>query len=613
MLKINKIFYHEGYTSKILHPHFVVSMSIEKFQDAKKILLEFDTIIQQLIPSYSPPPMKKITDAIIIERIAYTIEIFYDFLNYPLLEKVLIVQKENNMEYFIPILQSNINAASQLIRWLVSIMNGNRKDLSQIFAQLLHMCKTSLPQGVNAYRILRLAQENNIPWKMLDQQLFQLGWGSNSRFFKSTHTDQTSGISIALSQNKFFTKKLLQSVGLPVAISALVDTREKAIEVAKKIGYPVVIKPIDQDAGRGVSAGLLSETAMIKAYDKATKFSKNIMIEKHFEGNDHRLHIMNGECYYATQRIYPMITGDGKNTIKYLIQELNAWKKDALPSGIVGRKIIEEDEELFEILEEYNFKLETILGKDKVLKLRRIANVSTGGTSTMIEDLDIIHKDNIELAKRAVKTLRLDIAAVDFLIPDITKSWMDVGGVILEVNSMPQIGHDDKILYALKKLVKNDGRISSVVVVGDNDTKFNKYIVQKLNNKNFNIGISTKNHLYSNLEITSSIPVVSIYSGSLRLVCDPSIDAMLIYVEDPLMLAESLAIDKFDYLIFMNQPNKNMGNEYLEELSRRAGTVIIENGCTIDRMMFKELEKEVLSLGKQEIQDQIINLFLANS
>ena len=262
---------------------------------------------------------------------------------------MIVKQQKNDAQYFIPVLESNVNAASKLLQWVISIVNGNRKELENNFSQLSKLCKMSMPQGVNPYKILRLSYENNIPWRTLDRNTFQLGWGNRSRLFNSTTTDQTSEISMKLSQNKLLTKKLLKSVGLPVATSGVVKSQEEAVKVSQEIGYPVVVKPIDQDAGRGVSAGLISEKTMLKAYEKAAKFSKHIMIEKHFEGNDHRLHILHGECYFVTQRRAPTIIGDGKNTIKCLIQALNTSRINKPLSGntIITSKVtkgIEEDE-----------------------------------------------------------------------------------------------------------------------------------------------------------------------------------------------------------------------------------------------------------------------------
>lgn len=615
MLKIKKMTYHHGYTSLMSHPYLLISVSTAELEGSKKLVQEFDTILNKLIPAYSTQFLDVANNAAIFNRIAYAIELFYESIGYPLLSKIIVKQQKNNAQYFIPVLESNINAASKLLQWIISIVNGNRKELGKNFSQLSKLCKMSMPQGVNPYKILRVSYENNIPWRTLDRDIFQLGWGSRSRLFNSTITDQTSRISMKFAQNKLFTKKLLQSVGLPVATSGVVKSQEEAVKVSQKIGYPVVVKPIDQDAGRGVSAGLISEKIMLKAYEKAAKFSKRIMIEKHFEGNDHRLHILHGECYYATQRRAPTIIGDGKNTIKCFIQELNTSRINKQLSGnsIITSTVtkgIEEDEELFEILEERKLQLDSVLKNGEVLKLRRIANVSTGGTSTIIEDLSIIHKDNIELAKRAVETLRLDIAAVDFLIPDITKSWMEVGAIIVEVNSMPQIGHNDKLLYALKKLVQNDGRIPTVVVVGDNDIKFNQNVIKKINQKQFNIGITTKQALYKNSEITSNLGVSNAYQGSLRLISDPSIDAIIVYIEDLSMFSRGLAIDKFDSLVLLNSHQQmQKEDQYIKELSDMAHQIIVEKNLQIDHALLNTSEKELLMLGKDEIEDYVVQLF----
>ena len=59
----------------------------------------------------------------------------------------------------------------------------------------------------------------------------------------------------------------------------------------------------------------------------------------------------------------------------------------------------------------------------------------TGGTARDMTDL--VHPDNAEMAVRAIKAIGLDVGGVDFLTPDITQSYKDIGGAICEVNAAP--------------------------------------------------------------------------------------------------------------------------------------------------------------------------------
>jgi cyanophycin synthetase len=78
---------------------------------------------------------------------------------------------------------------------------------------------------------------------------------------------------------------------------------------------------------------------------------------------------------------------------------------------------------------------ETVLPKGEIFYLRSTANLSTGGTA--IDMTDVCHPDNKDMAERTIKAVGLDVGGVDFLTPDITKSYKDIGGAIVEVNAAP--------------------------------------------------------------------------------------------------------------------------------------------------------------------------------
>ena len=615
MIKITNMSYHPGYSHYINQPFFFFSISGYSPHNLKNEILEFDTVMNQFLPAYSSSSIQRFTFESINHRVAILIDLFYKEMNYPMLSNIILQFHNNIAHYYVPILGSELKVIKQFIIWIINILNGNHRELQNNFLKLSRAFKLIMPRGQNPYRILQLSHENNIPWKVLDGNIFQLGWGRKSRLMDSTTTDQTSLISMKLARDKTLTKKLLASVGLPIARSFIIYSRDEAIKMAKELGYPVVIKPANKDGGQGVSAGLSAEKYVLNAYEKARKISSEVMIEKHFEGNDHRLHILNGRLYYAAHRVAPTIAGNGKDTIRFLIQKLNESRKKPVDYGTtISTKLITHDEELEEILEEQNYHLNSILESGKKIKLRRIANVSTGGTSTRIEDLSIIHKDNVELAIKAVNTLRLDIAAVDLLIPDITKSWREVGAIITEVNAKPQVGNNDVLCNAMKMLLKEDGRIPTVLVIGDNNIQFNKNIVKKTKKEDFNIGITTNEKVYKNNRVIADNLTLNAYRSGTMIVNDPSIDAMIMYIENYSMLSEGLAIDKFDILVLLDNTQKIQS--YFKEvayLSRMTSNIFVDKNIKIDKKLLINLNEEVKLLDSDEIENNIVELFTEES
>ena len=88
-----------------------------------------------------------------------------------------------------------------------------------------------------------------------------------------------------------------------------------------------------------------------------------------------------------------------------------------------------------EHLDEAGYTKQTVLEKDEILYLRSTANLSTGGTA--IDLTDVVHPDNRAMAVRAISAVGLDVGGVDFLTDDISQSYKDIGGAIVEVNAAP--------------------------------------------------------------------------------------------------------------------------------------------------------------------------------
>jgi cyanophycin synthetase len=592
------------------HPHLIVSISLNNFQISEPTLEQLEKAFKDVISTYTSEPYQTLTTKIVTQTIVSMIESFYISIQYPLLKKIIIKIEDNTLRLYIPTLENNIKVSKLALQWIVNILNGNINNLRKTYKELVKLYVSSQPKGVIPYRTLRLCHKNDIPCRIIENDIFQLGWGSKSRLFRSSATDKTPSISRVFTSNKLLTKKLLRSVGLPSALGRLVKSAEDAIALSAQIGYPVVVKPIDQNGGNGVFAGLNSKESMLKAYAKAKKFSPNIMIEKHFEGEDYRMYVLDGELFHAGHRAPATVTGNGKSTVKELITNLNLTlfkeNNDLLLKNTHMRfKVLEEDEELFEILKQANLTLDTILDKGKELRLRKITNILSGGTMTPI-DLSTIHKDNIELVTKAVEILRLDLAGVDLLIPDISKSWLDVGACFTELNASPGMSAD--ILdIVLKKSVEHNGRIPTVVIVGNNDIEFNQNIIKTVKKDKYNIGISSKDELYKNNKMTSNLKVSNAFESSLRLVNDPSIDAMIVYIEKPSMFfASGLAVDKFDILVLLNSDeNTPMNQNYFESLCSMADQVIIEKNFKIEEKLVSKVKHTSKVLDKKNIVNHV--------
>jgi cyanophycin synthetase len=144
------------------------------------------------------------------------------------------------------------------------------------------------------------------------------------------------------------------------------------------------------------------------------------------------------------------------------------------------RKVIV-DEPMLGVLKQQGVSLETCLEEGRTIILSFVANVSTGGVPVAITQG--IHPDNVSLAINAANALRLDLAGVDLILPDISKSWLKTGGVICEVNAQPQLGIiTQQHVYGqlLKRWIKRDGRIPVTCLIGGEDSKFYHKLMAEL-------------------------------------------------------------------------------------------------------------------------------------
>jgi len=289
--------------------------------------------------------------------------------------------------------------------------------------------------GPSTASLVRAAEERNIPWLRLNRySLVQFGHGRYQQRIQATTTSRTSNIAVELASDKEETNEILRDLGLPVPKQLLVRTSPDAVRAAERIGYPVVLKPLAGNHGRGVAINLRTPEEVEVGFEKASEHGSTIVVESYIEGYDHRLLVINGELVAAAKRVPGHVVGDGKHTIEELVNVVNEDPR----RGVGHEKVLtrlEFDHQAERLLEKLGYDRTTVPPKDEVVYLRSTANLSTGGTA--IDVTDIIHPDNREMAIRAIKAIDLDIGGVDFLTKDITESYRDAGGGICEVNAGP--------------------------------------------------------------------------------------------------------------------------------------------------------------------------------
>ena len=289
--------------------------------------------------------------------------------------------------------------------------------------------------GPSTASLVRAAEQRDIPWLRLNEQsLVQLGHGKYQQRIQATVTGRTSHIAVELASDKEETNKILASLGLPVPKQELVRTEEAALRAARRLGGPVVTKPYNGNHGRGITIAISKDEDVIAGFKAAQEHSNSVIVETYLAGDDHRLLVVNGELVAATKRTPGHVVGDGMRSVRELVDIVNSDPR----RGVGHEKVLTKlqlDREATVMLEGAGLSFDSVPEKDRVVPLRKTANLSTGGTATDVTD--IIHPDNRDMAVRAVRAIGLDVGGVDFLSPNIAESYKSVGGGICEINAAP--------------------------------------------------------------------------------------------------------------------------------------------------------------------------------
>lgn len=330
--------------------------------------------------------------------------------------------------------KAGVYAARASVRIAQALVNGKDYSLDEDI-QKLREIREDERLGPSTGSIVEEAAARGIPWIRLNRHsLVQLGYGINQKRIQATVASTTSSIAVEIACDKEDTKTLLEAASIPVPKGRIIYDEEDLMEAIDYIGFPLVIKPVNGNHGRGATINIISKEQAVEALAIAKRISRGVIVEKYITGYDHRILVINYKFIAAAQRKPAAVYGDGKSTIQQLIDKVNSDPR----RGYGHEKVltaIKVDEMTMQILEEKSLTLETILEKGEELFLKRTANLSTGGTATDVTD--IVHPHNVFMCERIARIIGLDICGIDIMTPDISIPIAEAGGAILEVNAAP--------------------------------------------------------------------------------------------------------------------------------------------------------------------------------
>ncbi|MBC8345608.1 MAG: cyanophycin synthetase [Candidatus Marinimicrobia bacterium] len=435
--------------------------------------------------------------------------------------------------------------------------------------------------GPSTGSLVKAAKDRDIPWLRLNEySLVQFGHGKYQKRIQATVTNETKHIAVEIASDKDDTNSLLSDLGLPVPTQRLVYSAKQAIRQANRIGYPVVLKPLNANHGRGVSINLTEDEQVEVAFEQAQKrgTGRSVLVESFITGLDHRMLVVDGKLVAVAKRVPGHVKGDGKLTIQELVDIIN---EDPL-RGIGHEKVLTQiqiDQQAERLMSAKGYDVNTVIKKDELLYLRSTANLSTGGTA--IDLTDVVHPDNRSMAERAVKAIGLDVGGVDFLTDDITQSYRAIGGAIVEVNAAPGFrmhvapseGEPRDVAGPVMDMLfppESPARIPIAAITGTNGkTTTTRMLAHIMKTAGHTVGYTTTDGVYIDGHVTVKGDMTGPQSAQMVL-RDPDVDMAVLETARGGLLRSGLGYEKSDVSACLNVSADHLGLRGIDTVEQLA-------------------------------------------
>ncbi len=416
--------------------------------------------------------------------------------------------------------------------------------------------------------IVEEAAKRGIPYIRLNKHsLVQLGYGIHQKRIRATIASTTGNIAVDIACDKEETKLLLEAAEIPVPNGTVIRTEEGLKDAVEKFGYPLVIKPIDGNHGKGNTTNITTWEQALTAFEAAKLYGRNLIIEKFITGVDFRVLVINYKFICAALRTPASVTGDGNSTIQQLIDIVNSDPR----RGYGHEKVLTQitvDQFTQKMLDENGYDINSVPPAGELVILKPTANLSTGGTSTDVTEE--VHPANIFMCERIARIIGLDICGIDIMANDLRTPVTENGGCILEVNAAPGFRMHIEPTVGLPRNVAEPvvdmlfpkgtaGRIPIIAVTGTNGktttTRITAHIAKSANKK---VGYTTSDGVYIQNQLMMKGDCTGPISSQFVLK-DPTVDFAVLECARGGILKNGLAFQNCDVAIVTNVAADHMG------------------------------------------------------
>jgi len=462
---------------------------------------------------------------------------------------------------------AGVYAAKASVRIVQALIDDKEYDLEEDI-QRLREIREDTRLGPSTGCIVDEAVKRGIPFIRLNKHsLVQLGYGVHQKRIRATIASTTGNIAVDIACDKEETKNLLEAAEIPVPRGTVIRSEDGLKEAVEKYGYPLVIKPIDGNHGKGNTTNITTWEQAIKALDAAKQYGRNVIVEKFITGFDFRILVINYKFICAALRTPAAVTGDGKHTIHWLIDETN---KDPR-RGYGHEKVLTQitiDQFTQKMLDEKGYTPDTIPAKNELVLLKPTANLSTGGTSTDVTDE--VHPANIFMCERIAKIIGLDICGIDIMASDLRTPVTENGGAILEVNAAPGFRMHIEPSEGLPRNVAEPvvdmlfpkgsaGRIPIIAITGTNGktttTRLTAHIAKSAGKK---VGYTTSDGVYIQNQLMMKGDCTGPISSQFVLK-DPTVDFAILECARGGILKSGLAFQNCEVAVVTNVAADHIG------------------------------------------------------
>lgn len=470
--------------------------------------------------------------------------------------------------------------------------------------------------GPSTRAILDAAERRGIPWVRLnDANLIQLGYGKHRRLIQAAMTSSTSAVGVEIAADKELTKELLRGASVPVPAGTVVRTKDAAVQAARDMDGPVVVKPLDGNQGKGVSLNLRSPLEVAAAFDIAREYSRCVLVEEMLHGRDYRVLLVDGKVIAAAEREPANVMGDGRSTVAQLVERenRNPLRGDGHEKPLSKLRL---DDAARLTLELAGLTPSSVPDAGQKVLLRGTANLSTGGTARDVTEE--IHPENRAIFEHAARVVGLDICGLDVVMPDISRP-LRFGGGIVEVNAAPGLrmhhfpsaGTPRDVGSAIVGMLfpgGANGRIPIISTTGTNGkTTVTRMIAHALQSSGTAVGMTTTDGIWVSGRQIARGDTTGPRSAR-TILSDPSVEVAVLETARGGLVRNGLGYDWSDISILTNIQADHLGQDGIEtvddilhikslvaERVREGGTLILN----ADDPVLAELPRHRRMLGTQ--------------